>query len=68
MYELRRILVPTDFSRHADEALEYVLYLGGQFHPEVVLLHVDACRYRPSWKAMCTMRSWSSTSNARRPI
>jgi nucleotide-binding universal stress UspA family protein len=41
MFELRRILVPTDFSRHADEALEYAMYLGGQFHPEIALLHVD---------------------------
>jgi nucleotide-binding universal stress UspA family protein len=41
MYELRRILVPTDFSKHADEALEYALYLGSRFHPEIVLLHVD---------------------------
>jgi nucleotide-binding universal stress UspA family protein len=41
MYELRHILVPTDFSRHADEALEYTMYLAGQFHPEIVLLHVD---------------------------
>lgn len=41
MYELHRILVPTDFSKHADEALEYALYLGGRFHPDIVLLHVD---------------------------
>ncbi len=41
MYELRRILVPTDFSRHADEALEHALYLGGRFTPEIILLHVD---------------------------
>jgi nucleotide-binding universal stress UspA family protein len=41
MYELRRILVPTDFSKHAEEALEYALFLGERFHPELVLLHVD---------------------------
>jgi nucleotide-binding universal stress UspA family protein len=41
MYELMRILVPTDFSKHADDALEYALYLGGRFHPEITLLHVD---------------------------
>jgi nucleotide-binding universal stress UspA family protein len=41
MYELRRILVPTDFSKHADEALEHALYLGSRFHPEITLLHVD---------------------------
>jgi len=41
MYELRRILVPTDFSKHADEALEHAVYLGARYEPEIVLLHVD---------------------------
>jgi nucleotide-binding universal stress UspA family protein len=47
MYELRRILVPTDFSKHADEALEYALFLGERFHPELVLLHVDEFAVSP---------------------
>jgi len=41
MYELRRILVPTDFSKHAEEALEHAVLLGGRYEPEIVLLHVD---------------------------
>jgi nucleotide-binding universal stress UspA family protein len=41
MYELRRILVPTDFSKHAEAALEYAVYLGERYEPEIVLLHVD---------------------------
>ena len=47
MYELRRILVPTDFSKHAEEALEYALFLGERFHPEIVLLHVDEFAVSP---------------------
>ena len=47
MYELRRILVPTDFSKHADEALEYAVFLGERFHPEIVLLHVDEFAVSP---------------------
>jgi nucleotide-binding universal stress UspA family protein len=41
MYELRRILVPTDFSPHADEALEHAIALGERHHAEITLLHVD---------------------------
>jgi len=41
MYELRRILVPTDFSKHAENALEYAVLLGERFEPDIVLLHVD---------------------------
>lgn len=41
MYQLHRILVPTDFSKHAEEALEYAVMLGARFTPEIVLLHVD---------------------------
>ncbi len=41
MYELKRILVPTDFSRHADEALEHAMDLGEPYEAEITLLHVD---------------------------
>lgn len=41
MYEMRRILVPTDFSRHATEALEHALLFGERYRPEITLLHVD---------------------------
>ena len=47
MYELRRILVPTDFSKHADEALEHAVYLGARYEPEIVLLHVDEFSVSP---------------------
>jgi nucleotide-binding universal stress UspA family protein len=41
VYELRRILVPTDFSPHAEAALEHAVYLGARFNAEITLLHVD---------------------------
>lgn len=41
MYELRRILVPTDFSRHAVDALEHAVNLGERYGAEITLLHVD---------------------------
>jgi len=41
MYELKRILVPTDFSRHADDALEHAMDLGERYEAEITLLHVD---------------------------
>jgi nucleotide-binding universal stress UspA family protein len=41
MYELRRILVPTDFSKHAEAALEHAVYFAERYNPEIVLLHVD---------------------------
>jgi nucleotide-binding universal stress UspA family protein len=41
MYVPRRILVPTDFSRHAEEALEHAVTLGARHQAEITLLHVD---------------------------
>jgi nucleotide-binding universal stress UspA family protein len=41
MYQLRKILVPTDFSPHSTEALEYAVTLGKRFEAEITLLHVD---------------------------
>jgi nucleotide-binding universal stress UspA family protein len=41
MYELRRILVPTDFSKHAVDALEHAVMLGDRYNAEITLLHVD---------------------------
>jgi nucleotide-binding universal stress UspA family protein len=40
MIELRRILVPTDFSKHSDVALTYAAALGEKFAAELYLLHV----------------------------
>jgi nucleotide-binding universal stress UspA family protein len=47
MYEVRRILVPTDFSRHATDALEHAIAFGHRFHAEITLLHVDEFRVSP---------------------
>jgi nucleotide-binding universal stress UspA family protein len=47
MYEVRRILVPTDFSRHAMDALEYAVFLGGRFNADIVVLHVDEFAVSP---------------------
>ena len=41
MYELKRILVPTDVSRHAEDALEHAMDLGERYEAEITLLHVD---------------------------
>jgi nucleotide-binding universal stress UspA family protein len=41
MYQLNRILVPTDFSPHADAALEHAILLGSRHEAEITLLHVD---------------------------
>ncbi len=41
MYELKRILVPTDFSPHADDALEHAVVMAGRSRAEITLLHVD---------------------------
>ena len=41
MYQLRRILVPTDFSYHAADALCHAVRLGAQYNAEITLLHVD---------------------------
>jgi nucleotide-binding universal stress UspA family protein len=41
MYELRNILAPTDFSKHAENALEHAVYMGSRFQAEITVLHVD---------------------------
>src|SRR3989304_1679150 len=38
--ELRKILVPTDFSPHAQRALECAVSLAATYQAEIVLLHV----------------------------
>lgn len=38
--QIRRILVPTDFSDTADAALTLAIQVAGQFHAELELLHV----------------------------
>lgn len=38
--KLRKILVPTDFSPHAQRALEWAVSLARQYEAEIVLLHV----------------------------
>jgi len=40
MIELRRILVPTDFSKHSGHALGYAAALAEKFGAELFLLHV----------------------------
>jgi nucleotide-binding universal stress UspA family protein len=41
MYEIHRILVPTDFSSHAEAALRLAVLIGSPFRAEITLLHVD---------------------------
>ena len=41
MYEVRRILVPTDFSPSAADAFDHAILLGERFNAELTLLHVD---------------------------
>lgn len=40
MFAPKRILVPTDFSPHADNALRYAIDVAEQYHAEIFLLHV----------------------------
>lgn len=40
MIDLRRILVPTDFSKHSQNALRYAAEFAGKFGAELYLLHV----------------------------
>ena len=47
MYELRNILVPTDFSYHADNALEHALFMGSRFQANITVLHVDEYAVSP---------------------
>jgi nucleotide-binding universal stress UspA family protein len=41
MFQMRRVLVPTDFSTHADAALEHAIVLGLPYKAEITLMHVD---------------------------
>ena len=49
MIELRRILVPTDFSEHSQNALRYGIALAEKFGARLYLLHVfqDLAVYQP---------------------
>lgn len=47
MYELDSILVPTDFSRHTDDALEHAVTFGEEYGAEITLLHVDEFSVSP---------------------
>lgn len=47
MYELHTILVPTDFSKHSDNALEHAVYFGTPFRSEITVLHVDELSVSP---------------------
>jgi len=40
MFAPKRILVPTDFSGHSDEALKQALELAKQYNAKIYLLHV----------------------------
>ncbi|MCC6418240.1 MAG: universal stress protein [Gemmataceae bacterium] len=40
MIDLRRILVPTDFSKHSETALKYAVSFAEKFGAEIHLLHV----------------------------
>ncbi len=40
MIELRRILVPTDFSKHSQAGLTYAAAFADKFGAEIYLLHV----------------------------
>jgi nucleotide-binding universal stress UspA family protein len=39
---INRILVPTDFSDHAGEAMEYAAEISEKFHAPIIILHVYA--------------------------
>ena len=47
MYAPRRILVPTDFSNHAADALRHAVLLGSEYNAEITLLHVDEFSVSP---------------------
>jgi len=47
MYEIRKILAPTDFSKHAEDALEHAVVLGERYRAEITLLHVDEFMVSP---------------------
>jgi nucleotide-binding universal stress UspA family protein len=54
MIDLRRILVPTDFSKHSENALTYATALAEKFGAELYLLHVvqDLALYVPDALAL----------------
>jgi nucleotide-binding universal stress UspA family protein len=41
VYQVRRILVPVDFSRHTGDAVEHAVVFGEHFEAEITLLHVE---------------------------
>jgi universal stress protein A len=49
MIEIKRILVPTDFSEHSEKALRYGIALAEKFGAELYLLHIcqDLAVYQP---------------------
>ena len=47
MYKAQRILVPTDFSSHAEAALEHAVVMGARYGAEITLLHVDEFNVSP---------------------
>jgi len=49
MIDLRRIMVPTDFSEHSENALRYGIALAEKFNSELHLFHVcqDLSVYQP---------------------
>jgi nucleotide-binding universal stress UspA family protein len=47
MYELHNILVPTDFSTHAENALEHAVYMGTRYHAAITVMHVDEYAVTP---------------------
>jgi nucleotide-binding universal stress UspA family protein len=68
MIDLRRILVPTDFSKSSDNALTYAVAFAEKFGAEVLLLHVvqDASLFVP--EARCwPPRRWCRRSNSSWP-
>jgi nucleotide-binding universal stress UspA family protein len=47
MYEPHNILVPTDFSKHSDNALEHALHFGSRFRSHITVMHVDEMPVTP---------------------
>jgi nucleotide-binding universal stress UspA family protein len=59
MIQIRRILVPIDFSPPAQTALDYAKSLASEFDSELFLLHVIATP-EASWGAEAATYSWPS--------
>ncbi len=47
MFEVRSILVPTDFSSHAEAALEHAISVAQRYRASVTVLHVDEFSVSP---------------------